>query len=108
MKKVIKRCLYRDGLCSRRNGFGRWWHHKVVVQNGIQAFAKFKNAVHCISENFNLRNFPAERSMLPKLARKLRSPNGRYRANIATLYHISRPLYHKILRPPEIQYQWTC
>ena len=45
MKKVIKRCLYRDGLCSRRNGFGRWWHHKVVVQNGIQAFAKFKNAV---------------------------------------------------------------
>ena len=52
MKKVIKRCLYRDGLCSRRNGFGRWWHHKVVVQNGIQAFAKFKNAVHCISENF--------------------------------------------------------
>ena len=88
MKKVIKRCLYRDGLCSRRNGFGRWWHHKVVVQNGIQAFAKFKNAVHCISENFNLRNFPAERSMLPKLARNCAVLMGAI-ALILPLYTIS-------------------
>ena len=68
-----------------------------------------QNALHCISENFNLKNFPGEacfRNSLENCA--VRSPGGRYRAHIATLYHISRPLYHNILRPPEIQYQWTC
>ena len=109
--QMVLRHFERDGLCSRLNGFGRWWHHKVVVQNGIQAFAKLsvQNALHCISENFNLKNFPGEacfRNSLENCA--VRSPDGCYRAHIATLYHISRPLYHNILRPPEIQYQWTC
>ena len=109
--RMVLRHFERDGLWSRLNGFGRWWHHKFVVQNGIQAFAKLsvQNALHCISENFNLKNFPGEacfRNSLENCA--VRSPGGRYRAHIATLYHISRPLYHNILRPPEIQYQWTC
>ena len=108
---MVLRHFERDGLWSRLNGLGRWWHHKFVVQNGIQAFAKLsvQNALHCISENFNLKNFPGEacfRNSLENCA--VRSPGGRYRAHIATLYHISRPLYHNILRPPEIQYQWTC
>ena len=96
---MVLRHFEGDGLWSRLNGFGRWWHHKFVVQNGIQAFAKLsvQNALRCISENFNLKNFPGEacfRNSLENCA--VRSPGGRYRAYIATLYHISRPLYHNI------------
>ena len=48
------------------------------VQNGIQAFAKFKrqNVVDCISENFNLKNFPGgacARNFLEKGAVRTRS-----------------------------------
>ena len=53
----------------------------------------FQNALDCISENFNLKNFPAgayARNSLEKSA--FRSPDGRYRAHIATVYHMSRPL----------------
>ena len=51
-----------------------------------------QNAVDCISENFNLKNFPGEafaRNSLEKCA--VRSPDGCYRAYIATVYYISRP-----------------
>ena len=49
-----------------------------------------QNALDCISENFNLKNFPGgacARNSLEKCA--VRSPDGRYRAHIATLYYIS-------------------
>ena len=50
-----------------------------------------QNAPDCISENFNLKNFPGgacARISLEKCA--VRSPDGRYRAHIATVYYISR------------------
>ena len=51
-----------------------------------------QNALDCILENFNLKNFPGgacTRISLEKCA--LRSPDGRYRAHIVTVYYISRP-----------------
>ena len=65
------------------------------VQYGIQAFTKFsvQNALDCISENFNLKNFPrgaCTRNSLEKCA--VCSPDGRYCAHIATVYYISRPI----------------
>ena len=51
-----------------------------------------QNALDCISENFNLKNFPrgaCARISIEKCA--VRSPDGRYRAHIATVYYISRP-----------------
>ena len=63
------------------------------VQYGIQAFAKFnlQNALDCISENLNLKNFPGRER--PKLTKKctVRSPDERYCAHIAIVYYISRP-----------------
>ena len=53
------------------------------------------NALDCISEHFNqlqFQNFPGgacTRNSLKKCA--VRSPDGRYRAHIATVYYISRP-----------------
>ena len=60
-----------------------------------------QNALDCNSENFDLKNFPGgggARNFVGKCA--VRKPDGRFRAHIATLHYISRPLYHKILRPP--------
>ena len=60
-----------------------------------------QNALDCISDNFNLKNFPGgacARNSPEKCA--VRSPDGRYRAHIATVCYISRPPYHKILHPP--------
>ena len=51
-----------------------------------------QNALDCISENFNLKYFPGgacARNSLEECA--VRSPDGRYSANIATVYYISRP-----------------
>ena len=50
-----------------------------------------QNALDCISENFNLKNFPGgacARNSLEKCA--TRSPHGRYCVHIATVYYISR------------------
>ena len=51
-----------------------------------------RNALDCISQNFNLQNFPGgacAQDSLEKCA--VRSPDGRYLAHIATVYNISRP-----------------
>ena len=51
-----------------------------------------RNALDYISENVNLKNFPSgacARNPLEKFA--VRSPDGHYRAHIATVYCISRP-----------------
>ena len=51
-----------------------------------------QNALDCILENFSLKNFPGgacARNSPEKCA--VRSPDGRYRAHIATVYYISRP-----------------
>ena len=50
-----------------------------------------QNALDCISENFNLKNFhrgACTRNSLEKCA--VRSPDGRYLAHIATVYYITR------------------
>ena len=61
-----------------------------------------QNALDCISENFNLKQFPGKacaRNSLEKCA--VRRPDERYIAPILPLYIISLgPLYHKIFRPP--------
>ena len=96
---------FRGGLKGPRPPFfGLLNISALHVQYGIRAFAKFKrpgNALDCISENFNLKNFlggACARNSLEKCA--VRSADGRYRAHIP-LYTISLgPLYHKILRPP--------
>ena len=72
------------------------------VQYGIQTFANF-NCLECTrlhlrelqSQKFFRRSM--RRNSLEKCA--VRNHDGRYRAHIATAYYISRPLYHKILRP---------
>ena len=75
---------------------GNFFFRKRVtdVQYGIQAFAKFnlQNALDCISENFNLKNFPG-RACARNSQKKctVRSPDERYCAHIATVYYISRP-----------------
>ena len=51
-----------------------------------------QNALDYISENFSLKNYSGgacARNSLEKCA--VRSPQGRYRAHIATVYYISRP-----------------
>ena len=51
-----------------------------------------QNALDCISENFNLKNIQGGaciRNSLEKCV--VGSPDGRYRAHIATVYYISRP-----------------
>ena len=51
-----------------------------------------QNALDCISENFNQKIFPGRacaRNSLEKCA--VRSPDGHYRAHIATVDHISKP-----------------
>ena len=73
------------------------------VQYGIQAFAKFnlQNALDCISENLNLKNFPgrecarnSQKSAPFVVLMSAITP-------ILPLCTISLgPLYHKILRPP--------
>ena len=96
---------FRGGLKGPRPPFfGLLNISALHVQYGIEEFGKFKrpgNALDCISENFNLKNFlggACARNSLEKCA--VRSPDGRYRAHIP-LYTISLgPLYHKILRPP--------
>ena len=58
-----------------------------------------QNALHCISENFNFKNFPSEacaRNSLEKCAVLMGAI-----APILPLYTISLgPLYHKIFCPP--------
>ena len=51
-----------------------------------------QDALDCISENFNIKNFSGgacARNFLKKCA--VRSSDGRYHAHIATVYYISRP-----------------
>ena len=51
-----------------------------------------QNVLDCISENFNLKNFPGgafARNSLEK--RSVRSPDGCYCAHITTVHYISRP-----------------
>ena len=52
-----------------------------------------QNALDCISENSSLKHFPrgacSRNYFIEKCA--VRSPDGRYRAHIATVYHISKP-----------------
>ena len=58
-----------------------------------------QNAPDCISENFNLKNFPG--GACARISRgkcAVRSPDGRYRAHIVTVYYISRPPLSQI--PP--------
>ena len=53
-----------------------------------------RHLLNCISENFNLENFSGgacARNSLEKCA--VRSPDGRYRVHIATVYCISRAPY---------------
>ena len=100
-------------LCSRRNRFGPCYHHKVLITSltttipvVYQIFQHYmfnmesrdllnlsvQNALDCILENFNLKNFPGgacARNSLEKCA--VHSPDGRYRAHIATVYYIFRP-----------------
>ena len=60
-----------------------------------------QNAIDCISDNFNLKNFPARacaRNFPEKCA--VRSPDRRYPADIATVYY---QLYY-IFRPPLSQH----
>ena len=67
----------------------------LQAQYGIQVFAKFKRP-ECTT--LHLRELQTQkysrRSMHPKLPRNytVGSPDGRYRAHIATVYYISRPL----------------
>ena len=66
------------------------------VQSGIQAFAKFQRPectrLH-LRDFFNLENF--------REVYTVRGPPGRYRANIATVYYISRlPLSQNLLSAP--------
>ena len=50
-----------------------------------------QNALHCISENFNRKNFPRDACARNSLERcAVRSPDGRYSVHIATIYFISR------------------
>ena len=89
------------------------WHHKAlitsltiitpVVYQILQHYMfnmesrhllnkSIQNALNCISENFNLKNFPGggyARTSLEKCA--VRCPDGGYRAHIASVYYISRP-----------------
>ena len=61
----------------------------LQIQYGIRAFAKFKRP-ECT--RLHLRYVPGgacTRNVLEKCA--VRSPDGRYRAHIATVYHISKP-----------------
>ena len=64
-----------------------------------------QNALDCIAENFNLKNFPGgacTRNSLEKWA--VRSPHGRYRAHIPTIYYISRlPLSQNPLPAPAVK-----
>ena len=51
-----------------------------------------QNALDCILENFNLKNFPGEacaQNSLEKCA--VCSPDGHYHCHVATVYYISRP-----------------
>ena len=58
-----------------------------------------QNALDCISENFNLKNFPGGARARNSLEKSVvRSPDRRYRALIATVYYISRP--HLSQNPP--------
>ena len=51
-----------------------------------------QNALDCISDNFNLKNFPGGAYARNSLERCIvRSPDGRYRAHIVTVYYISKP-----------------
>ena len=60
-----------------------------------------QNALDCISQNFNLENFPGgtyARISLEKCA--VRNPDWRYRPHIVTVYYISWPPLSQILRQP--------
>ena len=51
-----------------------------------------QNALDCISENFNLKNFHRGACIQTSLEEcPARSPDGRYCAHNATVYYISRP-----------------
>ena len=51
-----------------------------------------QNALDCISENFNLKNFPGAACAQNSLENgTIHCPNGHYCTHIATVYYISRP-----------------
>ena len=94
-------------FCSRHNRFALCKNHKVLITSlttiacGQHYMFNMKsrhllnlsdqNALDCLSENFNLKNFPGgacSRNSLEKCA--TRSSDGRYRVHIATVYYISR------------------
>ena len=51
-----------------------------------------EDALDCISENFNLKNFPGGACAQNSLEQcTVRSPDGRYHAHITIVYYISRP-----------------
>ena len=72
------------------------------VQYGIQAFAKCKHP-ECIRlhpRELQSQKFPVGASAQNSLEKRVvRSPDGCYRAHIATVYNIPRPPHHEILRP---------
>ena len=61
-----------------------------------------QNALHCISENFNHKNFRRDACARNSLERcAVRCPDRRYSAHIATIYYISRhPLSQNPLSAP--------
>ena len=67
-----------------------------------------QNALDCISENFNLKNFhrgACTRNSLEKCA--VRSPDGCYLAHIATVYYITRSSLSQ--NPPSTPVNhWIC
>ena len=71
-----------------------------------------QNVLDCISENFNLKNFPRgafARNSLEKCS--VRSTDGYYCAHISTVYYISRPSLSQ--NPPsasacQIKYMFIC
>ena len=100
-------CCFAGRLCSRRSRFGPCKHYKVLITSlttntplahYIFQHYMFKmesrhlrnlsvqNALDCISEKLNRKNFPERactQNSLEKCA--VHSPDGRYRAHIATV-----------------------
>ena len=105
-------CCFAGRLCSRRSRFGPCKHYKVLITSlttttplAYYIFQHYmfkmesrhlrnlsvQNALDCISEKLNLKNFPGRactQNSLEKCA--VRSPDGRYRAHIATVCQVGR------------------
>ena len=67
-------------------------HYKFNMESRHLLNLSVQNALDCILENFNLKNFPGEactQNSLEKCA--VCSPDGRYHCHVSTVYYISRP-----------------